>query len=316
MPFTVTTWNVENFSSGSQNYETKRDHLAAVLQRLSPDVAAVQEVLDDEAALELAAALGYRAIVAGGDQRGNRVAFLTRRPIIGSPEQITSWRPPHVQAFDFDADGNVELVSALPRPPLRITVAHGGTKVDLINVHLKSKLLTYPGGQFSTQDEELRAQVAYFALQRRAAEVTTIRCHVSDLLAGGRNVIVLGTMNDGPEAATTTLLCGPLGSQSRWPEAAIAQNDQSQRSNGGDAQRLFNVTRLVPAAARWSRRYQGGLELLDQILASEGLVPRVGGLRRIPAVSILNDTAPNIGDYPRNQELEPDHAAVTAKFQM
>jgi predicted extracellular nuclease len=218
--------------------------------------------------------------------------------------------------FDFDEHRNVVGVAALPRPALKITVAYEGTEVDLINVHLKSKLLTFPGGLFSTQDEELRANVAHFALQRRAAEATTIRRHATDLMVAGRNVAVLGDMNDGTEAATTAVLYGPAGSQPKGPEDATADRGAFQLQDKMDLRRLFNVTKLVPADIRWSRKYQGELELIDHILASEGLMPRVGDLRQVPAMSILNADATNIDDYPRNQDLEPDHAPVTAGFQI
>ena len=141
------------------------ERLAKVITDLNPDVVALQEVLNQEAAQALADALGYHATVADPDGRGNRVAFLTRNPIVGQPEQITAWRLPNVQVFDLDKERNTEVVPAFPRPVLKITVAHGGTEIDLINVHLKSKLLTFPAGkdkdrQFSTTDEELRAIAA------------------------------------------------------------------------------------------------------------------------------------------------------------
>jgi hypothetical protein len=46
-------------------------------------------------------------------------------------------------------------------------VTESGRQIDIITAHLKSKLLTF-GGNFSTNDETLRARTAYFALCRRA----------------------------------------------------------------------------------------------------------------------------------------------------
>ena len=57
---------------------------------------------------------------------------------------------------------------------------------------------------------------------------------------------------------------------------------------------------VVPVAIQWLRTQRSEPELLDQIVASEGQMPRVDELRQVPAMSILNDDAPNIGDYPRN----------------
>ena len=75
------------------------------------------------------------------------------------------------------------------------------------------------------------------------------------------------------------------------------------------------MTKLVPLEARWTRRFNGQNELLDHILASEGLMPRVDRLRQVPAMSILNNDIPNmIGAHPIDERVIPDHAPVTAVF--
>jgi endonuclease/exonuclease/phosphatase family metal-dependent hydrolase len=103
------------------------------------------------------------------------------------------------------------------RPALvaRITTP-GGVAVGLVTCHLKSKLLTFPGGSFSTRDEGLRARYNAYALFRRAAEAVTVRDTAAQLVAGQgqqRAVVVLGDLNDGPDAATTQILPGPPGSE-------------------------------------------------------------------------------------------------------
>jgi predicted extracellular nuclease len=128
-------------------------------------------------------------------------------------------------------------------------------------------------------------------------------------------VVVLGDLNDGPEAATTQILYGPPGNQPRGPDDATHASGAFQRADDEDDQRLFNVTKLVPEKIRWSRRHDGQNELLDHILATEGLMPRVNGLRRVPTMSILNEDAPNvIGSNPNVSGVIPDHAPVTATF--
>ena len=69
---------------------------------------------------------------------------------------------------------------------------------------------------------------------------------------------------------------------------------RSESADAHDGQRLFNVTKLVPEGLRWSRRHNGQNELLDHVLTSEGLMPRVNGLRRVPTMSILNEDTPNM----------------------
>jgi len=317
MSFTITTWNVQNFAKSDPNFAPKLDFLVATLSALDPDVIALQEILDANALGDLAARLGYHQSVATPDGRGNRVAVLTRNPPALPPQEILAWRlPAGVTVQEVDGAGNVVAVPQPPRPALRVTVRHAGADVEVITVHLKSKLLTFPGGFFSTADESLRARVAYFALQRRAAEAATVREEVTPLLAAGKGVVVLGDLNDGPDAATTQILYGASGSQPRGPEDATRTAGAFQRQDAADAQRLFNVVKFAPEATRWSRKHEGQPELLDHILASAALMPRVGPLRLVPTIQILNDDTPNLVGSPTTSGVVPDHAPVTATFQI
>lgn len=313
MPITITTWNVQNFARTDQDFAAKLDFLAGTLQALGSDVVAVQEILDLGALQDLANRLGFHHYAATPDGRQNRVGFLTRNAPARPPLQIDQWRLPQgVQVRRLTAEGDVAVEPQLPRPAFQITVAHDGGEIDILNAHLKSKLLTF-GANFSTANETLRAHTAYFALERRAAEATSLREQVTDLLAAGRKVIVMGDLNDGPEAATTQILYGPPGSQPRGPEDETHAAGAFQRVDADDARRLFSVVGLVPRERRWTRRHNGQNELLDHILMSEGLMPRVDGLRQVPVVSILNEDTPNmIGPHPIAGGAVPDHAPVTA----
>jgi predicted extracellular nuclease len=204
----------------------------------------------------------------------------------------------------------------MPRPALRLTYTRPGdeTAVEFINVHLKSKLLEFPGGRFSPKDESERATVAQFALQRRAAEAVTIREHASDLLQADRHVVVLGDFNDGPHAATTEILYGPIGSQPDGPESSRQGNVAFHRSDKDDGARLFNITLLVAPERRWSRRYAGQNELIDHILVSASLMPRRDGRFQVPEVEIQNEDAPVRWEQPVVDGIEPDHAPVVVRF--
>lgn len=316
MPITITTWNVQNFAQSDPAYNDKLNFLVNTLQTLGCDVVALQEVLDPNALQDLANGLGFHAIAAAPDGRANRVAFLTREPIAAAQsEQIDQWRLPQgVSVRSLDDNGNVVVLPQFSRPAFRITVPHNGGQIDIITAHLKSKLLTF-GGNFSTANETLRAHTAYFSLERRAAEATSLREYVTGRLAANRHVILLGDLNDGPEAATTQILYGPPGSQPRGPDDATHVTGAFQRADADDVRRLFNVTKLVSEDVRWSRRHNGQNELLDHVLASAGLMPRVNGLRQVPAVNILNEDTPGlIGAHPTAGGVSPDHAPVTATF--
>ena len=315
MPITITTWNVQNLTRNDPVFSDKLDFLAETLQALGSDVVALQEILDLNALQDLASRIGFQSCAAPPDDRENRVAFLTRHPLVKPPQSITQWQlAPGAVVHTFDSEGAIKVIPQFPRPALQITVAHNGGEIDIITAHLKSKLLSFRGN-FSTTDETLRAHTAYFALERRAAEAASLREHVSSLLAAGRAVVVLGDLNDGPEAATTQILYGPPGSQPSGAGEATHISGAFQREDAGDSQRLFNVTKLVPEETRWSRRHNGQNELLDHILASTRLMPRANGLRQVPSLSILNKDTPSlIGPHPTTGGTVPDHAPVTATF--
>ena len=235
MAFVVTSWNVENLATSKDVFEDKLKLLVQILKSIQPDVVGLQEVLDDDVAPRLAQELGMVATNGEPDGRGNRVAFLTKAPPIET-EVLSLWRlPVGVGVHFLNSDEQVCLDERVSRPALRIQVQHGARSVDLVCAHLKSKLLTFPGGGFSTSDETLRARVAYFALERRSAEALTLREAASALLAEGRNVVLLGDLNDGPHAATTTLLYGPSGSQPQGP--ADATKAKAEEEQGPKSQR-------------------------------------------------------------------------------
>jgi len=315
MPLTITTWNVQNLSQSSDIYTQKITFLTSTLQTLGSDIVALQEILDVDALQDLAQALGFFSFDAPPDYRGNRVAFLTRQQPVQAPQQINQWQlPPGVVIHRFNSDGDVEVLPQFSRPAFQITVEYNGQEIDIITAHLKSKLLKF-GDDFTTSNESLRVQTALFALELRAAEATTLREHVTNLLAADRDVVLLGDLNDGSEAATTQILYGKPGSQPRGPEDATKASGAFQSADKYDKQRLFNVTKLLPDNIRWTRLYNLQKELLDHILASEGLMPRADQLRQVPALSILNEDTPNmIGAHPTDEKAVPDHAPVTTTF--
>ena len=273
----IGTWNLENlFRPGTPGgpttdavYQAKLDKLAATITVLAPDVLAVQEVGDPAALADLAARVGgvWHVQTAAPDGRGIRVGLLSRLELTGV-EQVSVF-PPGLRPIQID-DTAAE-VSAMGRPALHAQVQVGDRTIDVITTHLKSKLLTFPGGKFSTRDEGLRARFGAFALNRRAAEAVTVRAAATTLLTADdagvgaeASVVVLGDLNDGPEAATTQILYGPPGS-----EIGTGGFDQPDQ---GDRQRLWNLAARIPEAQRFSREFQGRRELIDHILVSHALV--------------------------------------------
>ncbi len=319
----VATWNVENLfrpaadASGptvAAAYEAKLDALAATITAAGADVVGLQEVGSAEALADLVGRLPGTwgsELSDAPDGRGIRVAFVSRLPMTDREDVVDL---PDALAGGRVTDAGATL-TRMGRGALGVTVASsvGGTAIRLVTCHLKSKLLTYPGGRFSPRDEDERARFAVYALNRRAAEAGALRVHANQALDGqgrDRALVVMGDLNDTVDAATTQVLLGPGGSE--------IGTLGMLRPDRGDGDRLWNLAPLLPEDERFSRVYRGRGELIDHVLVSRALLERVATVRtRVDPPPAAADSAvqteiPSIGDNPRARRDDPgsDHAPV------
>ncbi len=333
--FKVMSWNVENlYLAGSQygptteaEYNQKLNGLAAVILQLDPDLLALQEIGDLAALADLTALLKGRyphLAMARPDGRGIRVGYLSKLEIAAEREEITTFPAAGLSPVPgIDRFGNPKPVTEMSRPALLIAVTpKPDLPVYLLNAHLKSKLLSFPSpsgqSRFAPKDEDERARVAGFALLKRTAEAVALRVAANKMLEHRQTaLIVLGDLNDGPEAATTQILYGPGGSQIGTPGFS--------RPDRGDDTRLFNLAPLIEPKRQFSRVYQGKGELIDHILVSDELLS--GTSSKPPIVDSHVDifgTLPSITDNPserrndqKNRQNSPsDHAPITALFDL
>ncbi|WP_086561567.1 endonuclease/exonuclease/phosphatase family protein [Streptomyces africanus] len=303
------TWNLENLyrpggpfgPKDGAAYETKLAALAAVITELDPTLLGVQEVGDPEALRDLAGMLGddwHVALSGHPDSRGIRVGFLSRTAMTVLAD--TTAFPAELRPVQVDDSG----VTRAGRGFLAVEVGDGPLRVAVC--HLKSKLLSYPDGRFQPRDEGERARYGAYALYRRAAEATALRALADGLLDGdgqGRDVAVLGDLNDEVQAATTQVLLGPPGSEIGTPGY--------ERADQGDATRLWDVAPLIPPGQRYSRVNSGRRELIDHVLVSHRLVHRVTAA----GTGLPGDgppALPSVGADPAERRGAPgsDHAPV------
>lgn len=350
----VMTWNLENlYRPGTAygpkteaDYQQKLHSLARTILALNPDILALQEIGDRDALTDLQGQLDNRyphhAISNAPDPRGIRVAFLSKLAIAETEDISTLPDGGLIAVVGRDSsDGRRQVPIQVPTEPipeitrmgrgiLRILVRpKPGFDLHLLNAHLKSKLLTFTDAQgkprFSPRDENERARVAGMALLKRTAEAVALRVKANQLLEDNANqgLILLGDLNDVPDAATTQILLGPGGSQitdtTPGPNGLSQTASPFNRRDQGDDTRLFNLAALIPRERRYSRIYNSNPELIDHILASQELFP--GSPRRLPTVDSHADsvvTLPSIGDNPSDRRGKPgsDHAPITAHFDL
>lgn len=360
-PLMVMTWNVENlfpvgWKVSSQRrvtqaeFDAKLNFLAQQINMLQPDILALQELggTDSDAAatltsLEARCTQRYpqRFISGFPDARKIRVAFLVADRVTVLPEAF----PPEIINFAEGelhsvADWHGKLNTRLGRGALPIVVRVGSHIIRLITLHLKSKLISYQADspnfpRFAPHDENERAIGAGLGLLRRAAEATTIRIRLNELMGSGdaAHSIVLGDFNDEPHAATSLMF---LGAEDR---------DATRAEPSLDHTRLYNLVESIPRSGgednnlrflppkdkddqrqpeQYSRDYNGRGELIDHILVSRGLLGLGSDLKQGNSIIIEVRSRVDmikgqmVTDNPtaRLGKEAPDHAPVYARFEL
>jgi endonuclease/exonuclease/phosphatase family metal-dependent hydrolase len=338
------TWNVENlFPPGhlisarkavtDEEYKAKLEYLAQTILTIRPDVLALQEIGSSEPGQthpldDLQSTLNgqypHQALSGFPDPRGIRVGFLSRFPIADRGE-FMSFAPGEL----------VSIPNWYPNPPstrmgrgvLKIEVEPiAGVRIRLITMHLKSKLITYPGGRFAAKSEDERAIGAGLGLLRRTAEAVSVRSYLNEHLKpeSATRTIVLGDFNDEPRAATTQIFMGPedadATSTDKFDHVRL-YNLVDSIPRRGDA---TNVKWFLPEDERFSRVYNGRRELIDHLFASKNMLGPSEELRqdrwKVTEVRswVTNILDESVTDNPAERvgKARPDHAPIYARFEL
>jgi endonuclease/exonuclease/phosphatase family metal-dependent hydrolase len=310
---TVMTWNVENFfapqPADQAAFEAKLAALAEVIGTAAPDLLAVQEVGDEQSFQALRAALGagWTGVLSTHFETPHtiRVGWLSPTALSDVAEVVDL--PAALSPVKVDDDG--ATLTQLGRGALAVTyTTPSGTAVRALTAHLKSKLLSFPGGRFDTSDESERVRYGVYALDRRAAEAAAVRDWASSSLAGDwadQPLVVCGDLNDTMDAATTQLIFGPPGSQ--IGTGGFAHPDH------GDPQRLWDLGYAMSPPNDFSRINQGRPELIDHILISHAMIGHLTDGATVPL------EVPSIGVRPQGApRTDPpsDHRPVLAHFDL
>src|SRR3954471_4787696 len=313
--FTIMTWNIENFfqpqPADRADFDAKLDALADVIMAAQPDLLAVQEVGDEVAfaALRDRLGAGWNGELSTHFEASHaiRVGWLSPGELSDVQEIIDL--PAALSPVKVEDDGTT--MTKLGRGAVAVTATTAtGIRVRALTAHLKSKLLSFPGGRFSTNDERERARYGVYALNRRAAEAAAVPDRATASLGGDwreNPLLVCGDLNDTLDAATTQLLFGPPGSQ--------FGTGGFDRPDAGDAQRLWDTGYWMAPPNNWSRMFAGRGELIDHILFSHALTkpPRDAATVPIdvPSIGMQPQTTPRAAGQPPS-----DHRPAVAHFDL
>ncbi len=307
--FIVMTWNVENlFPAGHPSgpatpelYEQKMRNLSMTILGIAPDILALQEVGDPDTFADLHGRLGdrypYTMLSSHPDVRGIRVALMSRLPMVQAREFFEF--PQGALTNVTDSDGDV--IRNMGRGAIKATVVVApGLLVNVITVHLKSKLVTYSNGRRSPRDENERARETGVAVFKRTAEAVALRVYLNPLLANNDNpLILMGDLNDGPQATSTQILLGP-------EDRSLEHRDKF------DDIRLYNLVEYIAPERQFSRLYHKERELIDHIAVSYELVFR---RRQVDSYIEPIESIDQATDI-RREATFPDHAPIYARFEI
>ncbi|MEM0963508.1 MAG: endonuclease/exonuclease/phosphatase family protein [Bacteroidota bacterium] len=236
-----------------------RDEVAAVIRMLDADVVAIQETENlatlDMMIEESLADMGYQAVLVDGldSFTGQDVGLLTRLPVTDSGR--TNERVPvGISDQRYGVSKNLWVRLDLP----------DGTPLSLVGVHFLAR----------PDDVERR--------DRREAQAEVIRRFVEAEVAEGREVVVLGDLNDFDGTV--------LDRRGSTPITDVLEI--VKRAGPGDGDDLVNVLGDVPQADRFTSFFDrnrdgqfddGEFSAIDHILLSPGLYRRVVDVRYVHA---------------------------------
>jgi endonuclease/exonuclease/phosphatase family metal-dependent hydrolase len=337
MNFRIANFNVENLILPDtryydreiltrDDYDAKVNWIASVFNRAKPDIIGVEEVWSDEA---LADAVGRslhfagnaHIVAPGASKAENLKGRVAQRPRLGLISRFPVADVMSISHFPDTArihiplrvtDGSITdvpvTIDQFQRPVLKARINLEAMSILVFVAHLKSKGPMIGPGE-DGQDPWLASMGMARATMVRAAEAVALRHLIlNELVRSKTPVIVLGDMNDGPDAASTQIVCGaPPDERSTSHEREIKWDTVLYPTYRIAAQRSSSIHTHI---------FNGERDILDQILVSEEFYSRnrnrVGTVMRH---GVINDHLRDAPDMPK-QRGASDHGIPWAEISL
>jgi len=288
----LATYNLESLDDSAKSHVDFAARLAVLrpaLERLDADILCLQEVNAQHVAGERERKLHaldrllegtsyarfYRAATRGREGRPfadvHNLVTLSRFPIAAQREvQETLITPPLHTPVGEGGGGVAAAALHLERPLLVTDVAlPGGARLSVINVHLRAPLASPVAGQkrgpFAWRSVGGWAEGFYISTLKREAQALELRLVTEQLLAADAGALVAIAGDFNAEDWSTTLRLVVAG------EEDLGASDLAAHS-------LIMLDRALPIDRRWSVLHHGRPQMLDHILASQGLYGHFRGV--------------------------------------
>lgn len=295
MRFRIASFNVENLilpdiryydrlKDTREQYDAKANWIASILNRAKADIVGVQEVwleeaLTDVAHRSFAFAKGAHIVAPGATRAENLVGHVAKRPRLGLISRYPIKAASSIQEFPSSVNLTIPLridggvvkqvpigIAQFQRAILRAVVDLHGLDLTVYVAHLKSKGPLIAEGEDG--DEPFAASLGQArATFVRAAEAAALRHLIlADLKETKKPVIVLGDLNDTPDAASTQIVRGPT------PHKDM---DRDEKESLWDVV-LYSTFRIAAerSAQIHTHIHDGERDILDHILVSEEFYSR------------------------------------------
>lgn len=278
---------------GPARYAAKLEAITTTLDRVRPDICALQEVVDRGAVESLAAALGDEySIIAATDcgSRQTRTWLISRFPatrveVHDDHTGLMHWKGQELPHLRSIIDAVFEL-----RP---------GVEVRVLATHLKSKRAVDPtvGGELNPESFADWGIGSAFSTVKRLSQAIALRRIVDETLIQDPDarLLLMGDLNDSPNSPPLDIIIG---------------DHEAARRTALRKTELIPVARTLPRDARFTHIYRNRKMQLDYILVSRAL------WRGFVRAEIQNEHLPTSSSAVQGELGESDHAPFLAEFRV
>lgn len=322
----IATFNLENLDeTPSDGRDPALEERIAVmrpqLRRLSADVLCLQEVNSQEEdgdrrlgalekLMEDTPYAGYERVATklvggGGFYRERNLVILSRLKIAEHEQYKHEYTPApqYREATASPARGEADEVG-WERPILRATIElGGGSTLEVVNLHLKSRIPTPVEGQkkdfYTWKTAAGWAEGFFLSSMKRVGQALETRVLIDEIFDADEEALIA--------------VCGDLNADLKEVPVKAIRGDVEETGNADLAGRVMvPCERTIPESTRYTLFHRGQKRMLDHVLASRGLLAHYRGSE--VHNEILHDES--VAFATDEKYPESDHAPLVAEFEL